>query len=112
MNFSPEAKIVENLHPELAVGIILLNPVTEQPNKVTFLGDHVYRFYLKANRERSLPYEALEGSEQYAMLANDPRFEGELAATEPSVELQWLTDMEDRRIVVSMKEIETFKPVK
>jgi len=91
------------------VGDRFINPVTEQPTKITFLGDKVFRFYLKTNRNLALFYEAIEGSEQFNNLKNDPRFENELVKTEPSVELEWITDIENRRIVVPLKDMDKFK---
>lgn len=97
------------LEPVLKIGDILFNPITEQPVKITFLGEKVYNFYLKSKRTQSIPYCAIEGSEHYNNLLNDQRFESELVKTEPSVELEWMTDLENRRIVVPLKDIGKFK---
>ena len=92
------------------MGDVLINPVTEQPVKITFLGNNVYQFYLKSESQ-ALPYEAIEGSEEYNNLKKDSRFEGKLIKTEPSVEMEWETDLEMRRIVVPLKDMGKFKSV-
>ncbi len=99
----------EFFNHELKIGDKFINPATERITQITFLGNKVYRFYLKANRGQALFYEAIEGSEQFNNLNDDPRFEGELVKTESSVELDWITDMENRRIVVPLKDMDKFR---
>lgn len=108
---SPEAEINVSMEHPYKVGETFINPVTELPVQVTFLGNKFYRFFLKGKPGQAHPYEAIEGSEEFANLSNDERFESELVRDNPSVELTWKTDLEDRRIVVSLEQMKSFKKV-
>ena len=94
-------------------GDVVFNPTTERNCAVTFVGDTVYHFNLASKQAAShaLWYEAIEGSDEFKTLAADPRFKGEVYVVEPSVEIEWQTDLESRRMVVPVSKMNELKKV-
>ncbi len=100
---------------EFKVGDLVKHPFRDENVPILFLGLEIYVFinraYLKEFElgKKIGTYEAIDGSESFISLESDSRFVKRKIRSEPSAEIDFTNDVEQRTLVVPISELSLAK---
>lgn len=88
------------------VGDIVQHPFHNRNVPILYKGERIYIFRIKSDHgNRTMGYEAIEGSAQYNSLSANTNFKKKFVRTQPSVEIDYSDDLEERTLVVPVSRL-------